>query len=730
MINAEYEYRIDLDGDGHFESGDEDVTQYVTEASWRQGNSQPEDTVAQTAQARLRLDNQSKRFSPSSGSAVSGFTTGKLLRVRMKYPADCSGAYQGGVTRGATSYHSGDSAAYFDGVDGYVNVLTDALKNSINGNEFAIMFYFKAANASMWTDGDYHYAVRLATSSGDTFHAAINGVLGNRFTWERYVDLTSTNSYIDGFSDTEWHQVIITWSRSTSYVAVYKDGEAVTSATVTLPDWENIDNLNLAVLGASNTTPDYPLDGYMCHVAVWSEPLTSTDAVNLWDLRHRQENTVLQTKTDSLVAYWKLDELSNTDPLAVCRNTGPVMFTGYIDDIRPFPDETGTNRYTNIYAEGYLTRLQGEDAKIETLVDARTDEVIQGIYDNAAVDAPGGSPILDEGIQVYDVVGDNWRENTSIYGAFRNLLQAEQGWLYVGRGGRLRFRNRHFWGQSARMTVPYSLAASDLSSMDYRYGTDIENDITVQHHPRTLGVSTTDILGTIDNAIRLRPGDSRTVTLRYSDDSGNKIGGLNPITPVDGVDFNANTDENGNGEALTFGFSAELYGDKAELTWTNSTGKDGYVLAGAQVRGQKITDFNAVEVHAEDSTSITAHGRRPASYDLAAVDDFEYAEQFAGWILSLRKDPVDELYQVTIPCNASADMLTLAAQLDAGTMVTIAEGQTGVSGTYFVVGEEHDVSSEYNHTLTLTLRTRSTQEFWLLGTTGFGELGQKTRLGL
>ena len=201
-------------------------------------------------------------------------------------------------------------------------------------------------------------------------------------------------------------------------------------------------------------------------------------------------------------------------------------------------------------------------------------------------------------------------------------------------------------------------------------------------HPREISVSDNEVLWELDKPITLQPDQSRDVWASYRDESDNRIGGRN--VHLENVTFSA-------GDA-TIIFEGKA--NRATLKMTNTSKTKKAVLETAEVRGQKITDFGRMEATARNNQSIAYYGLRKLSLNLAAVDDFEFAQSIADFEKGRRSQPSGKVRTLTLKSHGKLGGGQHDHQLNLmiGSLIRVQETQTGHDQTYWIIGEAHRLS--------------------------------------
>ena len=377
-------------------------------------------------------------------------------------------------------------------------------------------------------------------------------------------------------------------------------------------------------------------------------------------------------------------------PVRIQSNDGATLrthWTGWIESIQPTVNLNG-QRIVQIVATGAMQLFKAAETKIPLQVNKRTDEIIATLL----AEVPGmPTAVLDQGTQTLTVAGDNWvrqggytdaEEDTfDVYHAISDTTAVERGRFFFDRLGQPLFWNRH------HLLIEQSVAATFNDSMtDLAYtfaGIDeCKNEIAVVCQPRSIGVSTTDILWQLTDAVILvQAGQTRKIYIKYQDDSANRIGGQS-VTLTDVV-FEQGT--------ATSSITANANG--AELTFVNSGSVDAIVTS-AIVRGQKITTFDRLEATSKDQTSIDAYGRRTMRINLPASSNFADAQDIADFERIRRSQPRGTVSALKLVSHGTlgGDHQPEQLALTIGQRITVAETQTAHNADYYIIGETHQLT--------------------------------------
>ncbi len=408
-------------------------------------------------------------------------------------------------------------------------------------------------------------------------------------------------------------------------------------------------------------------------------------------------------------------------PVRVQSNDGTTVrthYTGWIEKIEPEVNQYGERTIKVICSGAATLFLASAETNLEVQENKRTDEIIDALLDevvlppaligNAIIDLPssiinsvnivdGQMPrIVQQGKTTLAFAADNWSRrgdeveeaaSFSIYRAIKDVVAAERGRFFFDREGKAIFWQRH------RLIMNLTLQATfnnTMIDMEYSFAGlgEFANDITVTCHPRTVSAGDNELLWQLDKSVKLQPKQERELGAPYRDDSNNRIGGRN----VNLANATYNTGENFSPVTVVF----KEKGANRAVPHVRNEGSTQAELLTCEVRGQKITDFGSMEASARDSLSIVKHGRRDMRMNLQSVDDLDNAEAIADFELMRRKEPTGKVAAVTVRSHGKNGGDQHAHQLarTIGDRIKVIESQTGHTGEYFIIGEEHRLSEQ------------------------------------
>jgi hypothetical protein len=408
-------------------------------------------------------------------------------------------------------------------------------------------------------------------------------------------------------------------------------------------------------------------------------------------------------------------------PVRIQSNDGTTTrthYTGWIEKIEPEVNHYGKRTIKLVCSGAATLFLASAETNLEIQENKRTDEIIDALLNeivlppaligNAIIDLPssiinsvnivdGQMPrTLQQGKTTLAYAADNWikRGNEgeevssfSIYRAIKDAVAAERGRFFFDREGEAIFWHRHHLITNLTLQATFD---NSMTEMEYSFAGlgEFANDITVTCHPRTVSAGNNELLWELDEPMRLQPGQEREIGAPYRDDSDNRIGGRN--VTLANVTYNTGT----NFSPVKVVFKEK--GANRSVLHVRNEGNKVAELQTCEVRGQKITDFGRMEAHVKDDLSIVKHGRRDMRLDLQSIDGQDDAQAIADFELARRKTPSGKVATLTVRSHGKNGGNQHAYQLarTIGDRIKIIESQTGHTGEYFIIGEEHKLSEQ------------------------------------
>ena len=373
-----------------------------------------------------------------------------------------------------------------------------------------------------------------------------------------------------------------------------------------------------------------------------------------------------------------------------------------------------------IRVSGAMQFLKATETKIELQENQRSDQIIDtlinevifppALSDSWVLGDPDYSKLgqstklanleaysnFEEGVLTLNMVGDNWvrqggysdqlKDTFDVYRGIRDITAAERGKFFFDREGKAVFWNRHHILDKDAVDAGFDDAMTD---MKYTFASldQTKNEIIVTCHPRSLAAEPTTLWELKDAVIRVAPGETREVYVKYKDEKEKRIGGKD--VTVEGLEYLQGT--------CTVEVEAKANG--ANLVFKNESADTEAVVEKCLVKGRKIVDEGQMDARAIDQTSITYFGRRTMNINLPSIDDLDQAQYIADFERDRRKTPFGLAQMITLQSHAErggarhADQLALTV----GSLVRLRETQTDHEGTYFIIGEAHELARGGKH---------------------------------
>lgn len=430
-----------------------------------------------------------------------------------------------------------------------------------------------------------------------------------------------------------------------------------------------------------------------------------------------------------------------------------LHFTGKIQKIVPNDDPADPTAY--IMCLCGMDDLAGTKVTTALRTDTNVGELAEDVLDAAAW--PAGDREIDSGIDTLDA---GWFHKKEGLQAFRDLELTEKGRFFVKPNGKARFENRHY-----RITGDGLVSKHDFEDtavrIEYEWSKRLlYNDVIVtgrRYFSGGVQLFAGYDLATLDSALiwSAHTGDSgapyipqnTTVTIWAETQS--------PIyeytAMVKGTNWNANSSPDKSGTDLSdyITITETQYGQAVKLEIANSSNYGAYLVepdtppdTGAEGRtlliyGVLFSSEN-VTIEEEDTDSQDDFGKKTLEVDAPFKSRPNDVLAYAQWLLSRYHEPIPNPVQVIHVARTNWPDDTLRIQCLArhiSDRITIKSTKLGFDRDFYI----NKVIQEYvqneggtvHNTYWVVESAEGTAEelYWLLGVTGFGELGLATRLG-
>lgn len=188
------------------------------------------------------------------------------------------GAYSGVTLNSTPGPGALNRAGLWDGANDHCNIYTASLAAAFSGAEGSISLWFKPTSGDVWTDGTTRYFVYIGVDSNNYVYIRKNSSGSYRC---EYKAGGTAKPVAISFSGSSWNQFGVTWSAAADEFKTYRDGVKLGATGTSLGTWSGTPVSTNVVIGALNTTPTSPCDGYLAHAAIWTSPLTAPQMLSL-----------------------------------------------------------------------------------------------------------------------------------------------------------------------------------------------------------------------------------------------------------------------------------------------------------------------------------------------------------------------------------------------------------------------------------------------------------------
>lgn len=386
---------------------------------------------------------------------------------------------------------------------------------------------------------------------------------------------------------------------------------------------------------------------------------------------------------------------------------GPqLLFIGQVARIEPAPGEYGP-RTLMIHAECGLAALQHGSIGMAAAQSLRTDELIRRALDAARLRYPAleGLLLLDDAAQigVGRLAGAAWTgtldegrstcrpggkldERRSPAAWIAAAVERERGRFFTTRTGAVRFLQRQ---ALLKESAPLASFSDDMAGLALAYGADFANRVELRVQPGIVGEANA-LLWQMAQPLRLEPGQTLHLRAFYRDQAGRRVGALALDALRPGMDWQASDSAAGSGAdrtALVEIRVEEAGSDGALLALRSLERSRALYLTRLELRGTPLLPGDPALLALEDGLSQTRHGLRVMQLAPALLDDLGEAEQIARYELARRSQPRSVAHWIEIDLRQHPAALgrTLYER------IALHETQSGHSGQYWIISEEHAV---------------------------------------
>ena len=301
--------------------------------------------------------------------------------------------------------------------------------------------------------------------------------------------------------------------------------------------------------------------------------------------------------------------------------TNYTVFTGEIDDIRPFALE----KTVQITAVDKMRTLSDLDVTITLNTDIKVSDAIAEILETA------GSTDYDIDSQL-DVIGYWWVNQQKSTNAIQELCDTSWGTFFIANDGTAKYHKRQR-SVSSVLTLSQEVLLKDI---EVNQPWDVvRNNIDVIVHP--LVQQATSTLWTLQDTPSVSTSDTIELwgTYSYNNDSVSATGVL-----LASSDYSMNSAADGSGTDMTSDFTVttDVFGESIKFTITNNAASTGYITL-LQIRGDALIAPDPVRLNTSSSDSIALYKNRTFKLDSRWLQNTNTGIGLSETISGLLADP-------------------------------------------------------------------------------------------
>lgn len=413
------------------------------------------------------------------------------------------------------------------------------------------------------------------------------------------------------------------------------------------------------------------------------------------------------------------------------------LWSGWTYQYDVVPGEINSNQATIECQQGIFRLAEGtltvpvlanttNDVLARTIIEnsgwRSTSSVLQSfvglhtlVGENAYVmDAPLLYDVVETGVNQIEVSGKDWANATDPRKALEDILEAENGAMWINRDGSISVVNRNHWIKS---TVDDTFVLdTEVNSAEYAYGQDIVNSVdvtltknkalsgqTVWETKRPVAVAPRQVW-VIDLNPEYTEGRAKTV-IEYTLDGMTK----NVYTKDTGI--NTVTTDAAATQAQSDAVSVELLGSAGERPRLRVTNKAAVKLwVHLAINGTYLDTGDGEIVRIEDDVAVNiVQGRHNVAFSSPVITTERQAESYGSYRILRQAYPLGEFGSFKITVRNQADLNRILL-LQPGSVVVLSEVKSAEDTlTHAIIGESISIAD--SHTLSVTYRAaRSLQE--------------------
>lgn len=309
--------------------------------------------------------------------------------------------------------------------------------------------------------------------------------------------------------------------------------------------------------------------------------------------------------------------------------TQHYVFTGEIDDIRPFANE----KTVTITAVDGMRKLKEQETTIALNASIKVSDAIEAILDSVNYTDYAIDSLLD-------IISYWWVNQEKASEAIQKLCDASFGTFFIAADGKAKYYTRSK-AVSSVLTLTQDLLLKDM--VINQPWDVVRNNIDVIVNPLVLE-STAD-LWTLRDVPSVAAGASIEIWGSFTNYLNQSCAATNVLSPVATTDYLMNTVSGGGGTNLTASFTVtvSIFGESVKFTITNNSGSTGYINL-LKIRGDALSNPDPVRINKVDAASVAIYKNRTFKLDSKWLQNtnlgITLADTIKGLLSSARKYPV------------------------------------------------------------------------------------------
>jgi len=367
--------------------------------------------------------------------------------------------------------------------------------------------------------------------------------------------------------------------------------------------------------------------------------------------------------------------------------TFTLMWTGWTSKFSP---ATGRNRSEKctLKCEQGIFLLKEAQFKSAIQKDVDSGAATQQIIDDSAwvsANDPTGFlgnkyGIIETGRDTYPIVGDDWNSDDSMYDALAEIIDTEQGILWLTETGQLEFRNRWYVLLKQGGSADFSLnAGTDFHDAGYEYGQQIFNEAKFTFYPKTEEADFTAWENR--QAILIDAGETVVINASFEYEESTSIN----MSALDGTHLIVDFDTAANYVASTT-LVTVLTNDEAELTITN----DGSETRPYRIilKGTAVRSFGGQIIEERDQESVDKFRLQRLTKTFKLLNTQPEAVGLAQFFIARYKEPFGEFKTLALH-DRDAAYYARMLNLSIGTTVDLTDTRTGTNAVrHLIMGRD------------------------------------------